>query len=112
MKEVMLPSGSVPPDPGGVVVGVGVGVCVGVGVGVGVGGKGGSTGVSLMVVVTVALGWEPLLLLLLGSGVVDRLWEVFEMPLAGTIKVTWRFMLLPLGKREIVGKVTIPVTGS
>ena len=96
VKEVIVPSGSVPPNPGTGAflsgnkitpesLATGGWLTGGVGGGVGVGG---STGVCLTVVVTVALGWEPLLLLLLGSGVVDRLWEVFVMPIAGTIKVT------------------------
>lgn len=68
---------------------------------------------ALMAVVTVALGWEPLLLLRSGSKVVDRLPEVWLMvPVAGTTNFTWRLVLLPLAKLGIVGKVTTPVTGS
>ena len=63
--------------------------------------------------VTVALGWEPLLLLGSGSKVVDRLPEVWLMvPVAGTTNFTWRLVWLPLVKLGIVGKVTTPVTGS
>jgi hypothetical protein len=66
-----------------------------------------------MAVVTVALGWEPLLLLGSRSKVVERLPEVWlMMPVAGTTNFTWRLVLLPLVKLGIVGKVTTPVTGS
>ena len=62
---------------------------------------------------TVALDSEPLLLVCSGSKVVDRLLEVFLMlPVSGTTNVTWRSVLLPLAKLGIIGKVTIPVTGS
>ena len=66
-----------------------------------------------MAVVTVALGSEPLLLLGAGSKVVDRLPDVWlMMPVAGTTTVTSRLVLLSLAKLGIIGKVTIPVTGS
>ncbi len=66
-----------------------------------------------MAVVTAALGSEPLLLLGSRLKVVDRLPEVWLMvPVAGTTNFTWRLVLLPLVKLEIVGKVTTPVTGS
>ena len=68
---------------------------------------------ALMAVVTVALDPEPLLLLGAGSKVLDRVPEVWLiMPVAGTTNFTWRLVLLPLVKLEIVGKVTTPVTGS
>ncbi len=68
---------------------------------------------ALMAVVTVALDSEPLLLLGSRLKVVDRLPEVWLMvPVAGTTNFTWRLVLLPLVKLEIVGKVTTPVTGS
>ena len=65
------------------------------------------------VVVTVARDSEPLLLVSCGSKVVDRLLAVLLMvPVAGTTNVTSRLVLLPKAKLGIVGKVTIPVTGS
>ena len=141
VKDLIDPSGSVPPSPAietlllgassmltllatgrwlggvgvGTVGGVGVGTVGGVGVGTvgGVGGVGGvGVGAGAMLVTTVAPGSLPLLLPGFGSLVVEVLLAVLvTVPVAGTGNVTLRLTVTPSAKLARGGKLTMPVAG-